>query len=87
MNLSKLSVSTKIGVGFGFMIVAVIGAGLFCWIMIHLIEGEWNDYAVVIAEKKASVAGAAIHLQRANNQAGRQLRQKADARQGVSEEI
>jgi len=87
VNLSNLPVSTKIAIGFGFMIVSVIGAGVFCWIMMHLIEGEWNKYAVVVAEKRASITGAAMHLQTANNHVARLLQQKTDARQGVLEEM
>ena len=83
MNLSNLSVRSKIAIGFGFMIVSVVGAGVFCWIMIHLIESEWTKYAVVIAEKRAAVAGVAVQLQRVNVQVARLRQRKSDAGEDI----
>ena len=87
MSIAQLPVSNKISIGFGFMILSVIGAGVFCWIMMHLIDGEWNKVAVVVAEKKTAVAGMATHLQRADAQVLRHLQRKADAQASVTEEM
>ncbi len=87
MNPSSLSVSAKIGIGFGFMILSVLGAGIFCWIMMHMIEGEWSRYGASIAQRKALVSGAELNLQRAAFQATRSLQQNTDAREQYSAEV
>ncbi|MEO8102440.1 MAG: methyl-accepting chemotaxis protein [Betaproteobacteria bacterium] len=87
MNQSRLSVSSKIGIGFGFMIMSVIGAGVFCWIMMHMIESEWSQYATVTAEKKSSVADAALHLQRATFQVVQRLQRRPDSRETIAVEM
>jgi methyl-accepting chemotaxis protein len=82
-----MTVSAKIGIGFGFMILSVIGAGVFCWIMMHMIEGEWNRYGSTIAERKSLVSGAKLHLQRASFQVARLLERKGDAGEQVASEL